>query len=187
MNLLGRRATFAKTLLDSLDDLHEAGIYHGDFHTKNIILQPPTSGEFQLGYLCPFKIIDFGTSHFADKGFSLERHYKIIVSTIDELLAPFKIQKLSAPENPEYKDWEQLHLWLDNYIEDLVGSLLYLGYGQYDIDFRLSTSRLGPQRILYPRVVEFIENHPVNKSDFVNSVVGWNRFIYFEEPDPEKP
>ena len=77
-------------LLSSICALAACNLTHGDLHVKNILVVP--NSNVLLGWMPPdFRIIDFGTSFFTSKDYSIERHWRVIDRTISELISPFDI------------------------------------------------------------------------------------------------
>ena len=73
------RLNLAEEIIDSVYLATKSGIYHGDLHSKNILVSKNND----------FRIIDFGTSFFSNKKKSLRRHFDLIYKTMAELLFPF--------------------------------------------------------------------------------------------------
>lgn len=73
------RFHFAKTILDTIKKCHDAGVYHGDLHTKNIMITKKNE----------VKILDFGTSHFSrekNPNKSKERESFFLADTIFNII-----------------------------------------------------------------------------------------------------
>lgn len=64
-----------ETIINTMDLVYDLGIYHGDLHTENIIVNNHI----------PF-IIDFGTSIFSGKEFSQKRDCKMLIQLCYEVL-----------------------------------------------------------------------------------------------------
>jgi serine/threonine protein kinase len=148
--LLPNRIKFAHALLHLCDELHEDNIFHGDLHASNILLvkTPELFTEelrmrkgleydtnklyIYLNYNSNFKIIDFGTSHFAPQGFSKKRHFQLIIATIDELLKPLSINQIYGYAYPNTEDWAGIHTWIREYCGFIWGGLIDSGYKELE-------------------------------------------------------
>lgn len=84
------------------------GAIHGDPHSCNVILR--INEERLPEERFTLKLIDFGTSHFSKEGLSLERHWRIVDKTVDQILGESDIYrsfsrrptKSDVDENLEY-------------------------------------------------------------------------------------
>ncbi|GIK64269.1 MAG: hypothetical protein BroJett018_20630 [Chloroflexota bacterium] len=124
------RYQLANRMWRELGMLHSQNVLHGDLHLKNILVSgSPPYGEKQIRKFAPsFVFIDFGTSYFSDKGFSKKRHWRVIETTLDTLLHPFKINDLWKNEYSPTEDNEELDDWFGSYLANLVNMLWYIGF-----------------------------------------------------------
>ncbi len=134
---LGRRINFAHRLLNVCGELHEDKIYHGDLHTNNILLVKTPEYMTKKLYIyldrnSRFKIIDFGTSHFATQEFSKKRHFRLIVATIDELLEPLSINQIYGYAYPQTENWTNIKKWIRDYCNFICGGLIEIGYKELE-------------------------------------------------------
>lgn len=134
---LGCRINFAYRLLNLCDELHEHKIYHGDLHANNILLVKTTTYITRklyvwLNWNSKFKVIDFGTSHFAPEGFSKKRHFSLVRETIDELLNPLSINRIYGYAYPNNENWPNIRKWMGEYCGHICGGLIEIGYKELE-------------------------------------------------------
>jgi serine/threonine protein kinase len=118
-----------------------AGIFHGDLHLGNILVRESGDGYFSEGG--DFKIIDFGTSLFSNRGFSMRRHNKLLLELIDTLLSPFKFLQLMS-KSPEMNEVWATGTDDPNFVSSLLDyvTMVREGLGEYGY-FRRWTSQDG--------------------------------------------
>ena len=133
---LGRRVPFARKVLSVCWDLHDQEIFHGDLHSNNVLvrkkkdLNMATYGnDITLDDYPDFKIIDFGTSHFAHRSFSENRYFNQLISFANEFSEPFSIQPIYGYAYPKGNRWNEERLrWIFQYYAYLPKALFKLGY-----------------------------------------------------------
>jgi tRNA A-37 threonylcarbamoyl transferase component Bud32 len=81
---LNEKYDIASKIFNGLRICHEHGIFHGDLHTQNIMIDKEKK----------VRIIDFGTSFFSGLEKSTERDSKLMFDTILELFEKYKLQSL---------------------------------------------------------------------------------------------
>jgi serine/threonine protein kinase len=124
--LINTRLDILFGIMGTCDALAERNIFHGDLHSENILVKR-TSDKL----LTPeFKIIDFGTSHFTNPKFSLQRHIRLVIKLVDEVLSQFSIRKIYGYAYPKIENWNSISTWIDMYLKLIMPCLLKLGYSQ---------------------------------------------------------
>jgi serine/threonine protein kinase len=131
---LGRRFGVAWSLMSTLLDLETRELYHGDLHVENVLIydvpvrSAADDSDSVLGIKPALKVIDFGTSYFAGRKFSFERHYRLMEKTFDELLRPFSLGAFygRAQRPDDYRKGALLKL-VEEYVVMISASLIYLG------------------------------------------------------------
>jgi serine/threonine protein kinase len=86
-----QRHALATLFLDAVFKTTRDGIFHGDLHTKNIIV-----------LMDSIRLLDFGTSRFTSKGNLEARHWRVVHSTFKKIVSPFDIDSLYRGI-PEYE------------------------------------------------------------------------------------
>lgn len=151
---LSVRSNLAHALLLEDLELMDSGCVHGDLHTRNILINAnhvdrtsfdpiliPTDYSISLTRCeeskgkgnvtirwCPeFRIIDFGTSRFTSKTFSVARHWKVLDETIRQLSYPFDIHELWEHRRPADDDSIALHQWYWAFLNDLPAIVRAMG------------------------------------------------------------
>jgi serine/threonine protein kinase len=100
-----QKHALASLFLDSVFKTSRNGIFHGDLHTKNIIVLKHS-----------IRILDFGTSRFTSPVDLEKRHWKTVHETFKSILSPFDIDELYrgiplyAPAQFIYADDPQLSI-----------------------------------------------------------------------------
>jgi hypothetical protein len=93
---VGLRRLMAYRLVDDVCGMAYSGIYHGDLHHKNLMIDAREASL--LGGIEPsFALVDFGTSLFARGGrpASRARHWQKFTETVDRLVSPFELRALA--------------------------------------------------------------------------------------------
>jgi len=86
---LMRRVRFAAFLNSEVFHITSETSFHGDLHTNNVLIKVDDRGELisvERSHSPDFMIIDFGTSRFTSRGYSLRRHWQVFNETIVSLL-----------------------------------------------------------------------------------------------------
>lgn len=158
---LGRRVHLASAVLGVCYELHEENIFHGDLHSNNILLlkkkdlvQKSYGKDITLDSP-QFKIIDFGTSHFAHQSFSEKRYFNQLISFANELSEPFSIQEIYGYAYPNTQNWELRLRWILQYNGYLPKALFKLGYIKGEEWLHKSLSVNHP---IFPVPEEFLVN-----------------------------
>lgn len=89
------RWMIARLYLNALRATTTENNVHGDPHESNIIVQTKENANESMFAL---KLLDFGTSHFARKEFSLKRHWSVVDRTIRRIVSPLSAYR-RAQEN----------------------------------------------------------------------------------------
>jgi serine/threonine protein kinase len=117
------------------------GLIHGDLHAGNILVHrgfmaPPRYARRNrahnvlirmLNEDIELRIIDFGTSLFSGRDFSIARHFTVYEKLIDTLLWPLKMQQLwihTKPIDPNQID--QMRSWFENYLTWIPFMMLHV-------------------------------------------------------------
>jgi serine/threonine protein kinase len=140
---LGWRLRFTNHILDVCDALHAEGIYHGDLHSNNILVRVIISGQHEIEgeeiqeqdislWFPYFKMIDFGTSYFAHKQFSMKRYFKQVISLSDELSNPLPIREIFGYAYPVTSEWKDISRWIRDFGSFIPQALLELGYSEFE-------------------------------------------------------
>ena len=84
-NQLHRILVLATQYLSAFWQISEE-ILHGDPHGNNVVVR---FGNIEQRGISSLGIFDFGTSHFARNGFSVQRHWDIVQATLEAMLKVF--------------------------------------------------------------------------------------------------
>jgi serine/threonine protein kinase len=123
---LGLRRLLAYRLVDEVCGMAYNGVYHGDLHTKNVMVDERVSTLLE-GREPRLGIIDFGTSMFTSRGASRARHWRVFAETIDRLLSPFRLRALGhAPPTPS-ADASSIRAWYRICLASIRHALIQLG------------------------------------------------------------
>ena len=123
---LGVRRSIARRLVDDVCAFSHRGIYHGDLHTRNVLVDEAFESQLRDGEP-RFGIIDFGTSLFNSMGVSRARHWRIFTETLDHLLAPFELRRLASVPFPRVDSPRSIRSWYRTAIVSIRRSLIQLG------------------------------------------------------------
>lgn len=116
------RIKIAKEILQTIKKCHKIGIYHGDLHSKNIII----SKEKEVS------ILDFGTSFFSKKSNSKmtkERESYLLTETIFKVVKEYELEDFCEFKMPScisqktYIDFD-IRLYDPKYIGDTLYNLI---------------------------------------------------------------
>jgi serine/threonine protein kinase len=130
---LGVRLIFTNWILGVCDGLHKEGIYHGDLHSRNILIMNKGGMEPDLSLKYPeFRILDFGTSEFVGESFSMKRHIEVIINLADELAKPFSIREIYGYAYPSNGDWKEIANWIRKFNSLIPPALLDLGHEELE-------------------------------------------------------
>lgn len=130
---MASRTHLCRHILMQVFMLAEFELFHGDLHEDNIIIGKHyladnlwwVQGESQ----CPdYRIIDFGTSAFNDKVFSVTRHWRLFHDTFKSLLFPFDIDLLHQESKPTHEKLLDLFEWYHSFIAAIPWFLSSLGH-----------------------------------------------------------
>jgi len=111
------RWQLAVRLVDEVCGMAYSGLYHGDLHSKNIMIVDDTPRPANSAVKM-FRIIDFGTSVFAFKRTSRSRHWRVFTETVDALISPFSVGAFGSDKTPiadpaDVRDWYRARLeWI---------------------------------------------------------------------------
>ena len=120
------------------------GIYHGDLHDNNVMIQNyrkiRKNGLERKEHTFDLKIIDFGTSCFVEECKAIHRTYSTLMETVNKCISPFTLKDIHGSPMP--KDPKQLPRWITKQLWTLragfyelkqfyVGWPFYLEYGTY--------------------------------------------------------
>lgn len=127
---LATRWNLSRHICKSMISITNPTSFHGDLHTGNILVSaiPKKSSIYFRERTPDFVIIDFGTSIFSSKEYSIKRHWRIFENTIDHLLYPIKIDEVWVPyagTRPE--NFSERCGWYHVYIEEIPYMLGFLG------------------------------------------------------------
>ena len=92
---LGLRRLLAYRLVDEVCGMAHDDLYHGDLHTRNVLVDARPASLLD-GREPRFAIIDFGTSLFTSRGASRSRHWRVFTQTLDRLVWPFRFRRLAG-------------------------------------------------------------------------------------------
>lgn len=107
---LGLRRQMAFRLVDDVCGMAHSGLYHGDLHTRNVLID--TRASPLLDRTEPkFGIIDFGTSMFTSRGASKTRHWRVFTETLDQLVWPFRLHLLARISLPTHATASAIRTW----------------------------------------------------------------------------
>lgn len=125
-NPLGLRRLVARRLVDDVCTLSHHDIYHGDLHTRNVLLDTRVASlldgrEPKLG------IIDFGTSLFSSKGSSKARHWRVFTETLDQIVKPFHFRQLATTPFPSTSSPHAIQTWYQSCLISIRHVLIRLG------------------------------------------------------------
>ena len=92
------RWVFARLLIESLRPLHYSEKLHGDLHPDNVLVGSAvrTDRDEPTFYDRDFRVIDFGTSHFASNSFSSRRHWRVLEQCVDSIVQPLRLKPIGA-------------------------------------------------------------------------------------------
>jgi len=127
--VLGSRWEFARCLFKAVASITMPDTFHGDLHTRNILVQVPSDASPEMYRNMPpnFRIIDFGTSQFTLKTKSIKRHWNKFTETLNAILKPIDINKIWIPTKPDPEDISGNFSWYHGYIERVPQMLRWLG------------------------------------------------------------
>ncbi|HXM26469.1 MAG TPA: AarF/UbiB family protein [Chthoniobacterales bacterium] len=84
------RYYLARLFFEALEVTEQAGVLHGDPHSKNIIVSAGSKRPTEIASLkesrLKLKLVDFGTSRFTAPGRFERRHRAIVIETFDRIL-----------------------------------------------------------------------------------------------------
>ncbi len=123
---LGLRRLVAIRLVDDVCAHSHLGIYHGDLHTRNLLVDTRAASLLN-GREPRFGIIDFGTSLFSGKGASQTRHWRVFTETLDQLLKPFELRNLSPTPFPATASPRSIRSWYQTSLIAMRHVLIRLG------------------------------------------------------------
>ena len=123
---LGLRRLVAIRLVDDVCAHSHLGIYHGDLHAGNLLVDTRVASLLD-GREPRFGIIDFGTSLFSGKGASQARHWRVFTKTLDQLLKPFELRTLSPTPFPATASPRSIRSWYQTSLIAIRHVLIRLG------------------------------------------------------------
>ena len=117
----------AQRVFDVVEKTTSPLAYHGDLHLDNVLFRTDfNSGSYD------FRIIDFGSSYKkTDKNgrplFSLERHWRVLLSTFDALLYPYSPSLIAPDVNTKSIPPDDIVLWIAHFRKCLsaIASVTY--------------------------------------------------------------
>ena len=125
---LGLRRLMAYRLVDDVCGMAYSGIYHGDLHHRNLMVDARETSL--LDRIEPsFALIDFGTSLFARSGrpASHARHWRKFTETVNRLVSPFELRAL-APGALRISDTaSSIREWYRARLDLIRHALIHLG------------------------------------------------------------
>lgn len=180
---LGMRWNLGMQLLLSIGALAACNLTHGDLHADNILVVP--NSNVLLGWMPPdFRIVDFGTSYFTSKNYSIKRHWRVIDMTMSELMSPFDIDYWC--EDLRGQQWtsclerriQRLETFLVRvYCVITDSGLPEYGYGALSLKMLADSERLTP--ILRKKLDELIQSRKLELSEStIGSFLEWYPFDY---------
>jgi serine/threonine protein kinase len=112
-------------------ELAHRGLIHGDLHWGNVLVhnrheslpqfkrdddsEVPVFSMMEMNL--ELKIIDFGTSYFSKKGFSIARHWRVYEELIDKLLWPIEMRCIWNHTKPaDWTDARKMADWFSEYL-----------------------------------------------------------------------
>ncbi|MBF0410957.1 MAG: protein kinase [Candidatus Riflebacteria bacterium] len=87
----------ARLYLNAIDATSTDNSLHGDPHLSNVLIFVDERGDARI------KLCDFGTSVFARKNFSAERHWRIVETCILEMTKTFKYFNFAKGKLAQFK------------------------------------------------------------------------------------
>ncbi len=122
--------------------LVDRGIIHGDLHWGNVLVHSRHDrlpqfrreefADTEVLLLCmrqeeiEFKIVDFGTSYFSEKGFSISRHWRVYEELIDKLLWPIEMRYIWSHTKPVGEtDSVKMAEWFSGYLHWMYWILMH--------------------------------------------------------------
>jgi serine/threonine protein kinase len=123
---LGLRRLLAYRLVDEVSGMAHSGVYHGDLHTRNVMVDERASSLLE-GTEPRLGIIDFGTSMFSSRGASRARHWRVFAETLDRLLSPFKLRALGHAPPAVSAAAESIRAWHRACLASIRHALIQLG------------------------------------------------------------
>lgn len=123
---LGLRRLVARRLIDEVCALSHLKIYHGDLHTRNILVDTRSDSLLE-GREPRFGIIDFGTSVFGPQGASRARHWRVFTETLDRLLRPFEVHVFARTGFPGTATPRLIRPWYQTSLAVIRHVLIRLG------------------------------------------------------------
>jgi serine/threonine protein kinase len=113
---LGARYYVAERIINLDVELQQHGVIHGDLHGGNIMIvedvTPRSYFDLSKHKRWNIKLLDFGTSTYSGREKSRERHYRVLVKTINQCIAPFVLSELEASPKPESQDLSAMQEWM---------------------------------------------------------------------------
>ncbi len=85
--------------LDAIEKTSLPETFHGDAHPRNVLLKV-TEENYEKKLV--LKLCDFGTSYFAGKEYSFDRHWRIVGQTIFDLTKTYKYYNEAKLLMPDY-------------------------------------------------------------------------------------
>lgn len=176
---MASRAHLCRHILIQIFTLSEAGLFHGDFHEENVLVGRPNLPE-NLWWVrgksqCPdYRIIDFGTSEFSGKLFSVARHWRVFHKTYKSILHPFDIDLLHQNPKPPSEKPIELFEWYHSFVASIpwflarLGRLHPLGYGRSPFPIR-NTEQLSEL---------LSSNHEFQSANYMGDDDEWGTFDY---------
>lgn len=123
---LGLRRRVAYRLVDEVCAMAHGGLYHGDLHTRNVLMD--TRAHRLLGGVEPrLGIIDFGTSLFSSREASCTRHWRVFMETVDRLVSPFELRALAGKSLPVFENAISTRAWFRVGLARIRHALIRLG------------------------------------------------------------
>jgi tRNA A-37 threonylcarbamoyl transferase component Bud32 len=123
---LGLRRRIACRLVDEVCGLAHGGLYHGDLHARNVLVDTRATSRLD-GVEPRFGIIDFGTSLFASRRTSRARHWRVFAETMDRLVSPFELHRLARTSFPARGTAESVRAWFHACLASIRHALIQLG------------------------------------------------------------
>jgi serine/threonine protein kinase len=125
---LGLRRLIAYRLVDDVCGMAYSGIYHGDLHQGNLMIDARAASLLD-GIEPSFAIIDFGTSRFARGGRSASqaRHWRKFTETLDRLVSPFELRALAPGALHISNTANSIRDWYRARLDSIRHALIHLG------------------------------------------------------------
>lgn len=142
------RLELAKALTDEVFYMTSDTTFHGDLHANNVLISTEAGAhsasrgvtvrgrpdpldpntEAEAHYSSPeFVVIDFGTSRFTSREYSLRRHWRVFNETILRVLTPLNVNRLWGHRKPQSSDCREIYHWYRGFFGEVTSMLASLG------------------------------------------------------------